>query len=56
VKVGVKRIEVCYIYMFYDTMMKPTEHCLGMGGRWREHNRGGELVQYTLYASMESSQ
>jgi hypothetical protein len=45
--------------MFEDSIMKPTKHCLKKReereGRW-EYNGGGELVQGTLYPSMELSQ
>jgi hypothetical protein len=45
-------IEVCYIYIYEESIMKSTEHCLK---GWKEkegelkHNGGGELVQGTLY-------
>jgi hypothetical protein len=51
---GVKKIELCYIYK--DSIMKPTKCYLRRGGEIREYNRGSELVQSTLYASMELPQ
>jgi hypothetical protein len=44
-------IEIYYMYIFEDSIMKSTKHCIKKRretGEW-EHNGGGELLQTTLY-------
>jgi hypothetical protein len=55
---GVKKVAVCSIYTYEDSIMKRTEHCLKEGeegGGEQEYNRS-ELVQSTLYACVKLPQ
>jgi hypothetical protein len=49
-----KRKEVCYRYLFKDSIMKPSKHCLKMGEMG--NNGGDELVQIPLFTCMELPQ
>jgi hypothetical protein len=51
VKMQVKRMEVCYIYAYEDSVMKSIKHL-----EKQEYNGGGELFPNTLYACLELSQ
>jgi hypothetical protein len=54
----VKRIEVCFIYTYEDSMMKPPNTVWkGAGGEGKlKYNERGELVQSTMCIPMELTQ
>jgi hypothetical protein len=54
---GLKRMKVCYLYLYEDSKMKPTKYCLqkrewGGGRNLREYSRGDEVAHITLYAHL----
>jgi hypothetical protein len=45
-----------FVYIYEDSLIKPTKHCLKMmgGSKGKEGYKGeGELIQSILYTSME---
>jgi hypothetical protein len=52
-----KRMEICYLCVFEESIMKPTKHCKGGEEEGeRENIGGGKVVQRTLYTCMVLSQ